>query len=47
MRSQQKLNYSVRSFDAEGVLYEDENYLNSYFNSESYQIGLVFLLGVD
>ena len=47
MRSQHKLKYSVRSFDAKGVLYEDENYLNSYFNSDSYQIGLVFLLGVD
>ncbi len=47
MRNQHKLKYSVRSFDAEGVLYEDENYLNSFFNSESYQIGLIFLLGVD
>ena len=46
MRSQHKLNYSVRSFDAEGQLYEEENYLNTYFNSESYQVGLLFVLGV-
>jgi len=47
MRNQRTLDYSVRSFDALGVLYEDENFLNSYFNSESYQVGLIFLLGVD
>jgi hypothetical protein len=46
-RDQLRLNYSVRLFDAEGELYEEENYLNSYFNSESYQIGLIFLLGVN
>lgn len=46
-RSKQKMNYSVRMFDAAGELYEDENYLNSYFNSESYQVGIIFLLGVD
>jgi hypothetical protein len=46
MRNQQQLYYSVRSFDAEGNLYEDENYLTSYFNSVSYQVGLIFLLGV-
>lgn len=46
MRSQHRLNYSVRMFDAEGELYEEENYLSTYFNSESYQVGLIFLLGV-
>jgi len=47
LRSQHKLKYSVRSFDAEGKLYENEDYLASYFNSESYQAGLIFLLGVN
>lgn len=46
MESQQKLNYSVRMFDAEGELYEEENYISSNFKSESYQIGLIFLFGV-
>lgn len=46
-RDKVRMNYSVRMFDAEGELYEEENYLNSYFNAESYQIGFMFLLGVD
>lgn len=47
LRSQHKLKYSVRAFDTDGVLFEDENFMVSYFDSESYQFGLVFLLGVD
>lgn len=44
-RSRHTAKYSVRSFDAEGNLYESENYLHQFMDSEGYTFGLVFRVG--
>lgn len=43
--SRHSINYSVRMFDAEGQLYEDENYLNNALDHTGLQFGVLFMFG--
>jgi hypothetical protein len=40
-----KINYSVRMFDAQGNLYEEERYLNNYLDHTGLQFGILFIFG--
>ncbi len=37
--------YSVRKFDAEGRLFEEESYVSNYLDSSGLQFGIMFLFG--
>jgi hypothetical protein len=41
VRSQHRIYYSTRSFDTAGELYESEDFLSTYLDSKSYQIGVL------
>jgi len=45
LQSRHSINYSVRKFDVDGQLYEDENYVNDYLDHTGFQIGFLFLFG--
>lgn len=43
--SRHSIKYSVRKFDAEGQLFEDENYLNNFLDHSGLQFGILFIFG--
>ena len=45
LRSRHSIKYSVRMFDAEGMLYEEENYLHDYLDHTGIQVGFMFIFG--
>lgn len=45
IKSRHSIKYSVRKFDAQGELYEEESYVNNYLDHSGYQFGIVFWIG--
>ncbi len=45
LKSRHSVKYSVRKFDAQGQLYEEESYVNNYLEHSGYQLGFVFWFG--
>lgn len=45
LRSRHSIKYSVRAFDAQGRLTEDENFLHNYLDASGFQFGAFFLFG--
>ncbi|MBS4012296.1 MAG: hypothetical protein KGZ97_00865 [Bacteroidetes bacterium] len=40
-----RINYSVRMFDAQGELYEEERYISNYLDHTGLQFGIFFMFG--
>ncbi len=45
--SRHSIKYSSRRFDAQGRLYEDENYLHDFLDHTGFQVGFMFIMGKD
>ncbi len=45
LKSRHSIKYSVRKFDAQGELYEEESYINNYLDHTGYQLGFIFFIG--
>jgi len=45
LKSRHSIKYSVRLFDAQGQLYEEENFIHDYLDHTGIQVGFLFLFG--
>jgi len=45
--SRHSIKYSARMFDANGKLFEDENFLHDYLDHTGIQVGFIFIMGKD